>query len=101
MKIIYANEETFQEEVMNSDKPVLVDFYADWCGPCKMLGQVLTELEAQDDFKIVKVNVDENKALAQEWDIYTIPAIFAIKNGKVQDSKTGFVPKPILEQMMK
>lgn len=102
MAILHVNESEFQKEVLESQKPVLLDFFATWCGPCKMLGQVLEELDKeQEDFQIIKVDVDENPNLAEEWQVSSVPALFFIKDGQVKDSAVGFYPKPRLLQKMK
>ena len=101
MEVLHINENEFQKEVMESSKPVLLDFYASWCGPCKMLAQVLEELaQEQDAFKIVKVDIDQNRALTKQWDISTDPSVFMIKDGEVKDSAVGFLPKAVLTQKM-
>lgn len=102
MAILHIKENEFEKEVLNSEKPVLVDFFATWCGPCQMLGKVLEELDAeQEAFKIVKIDVDENPGLAREWNVSTVPSVFMIKNGQVKDSSIGFLPKPVLLEKMK
>lgn len=102
MAVLHVKENEFQKKVLESSKPVLLDFYATWCGPCKMLGQVLEELDKeQEDFQIVKVDVDENLNLAEEWQVSSVPALFFIKDGQVKDSAVGFYPKPRLLQKMK
>lgn len=101
MAVLHINQDEFQKEVMESSKPVLLDFFATWCGPCKMLGKVLEELgDEQDDFKIVKVDIDQNRALTREWNISTVPSVFMIKDGEVKDSAVGFLPKAVLTQKM-
>src|SRR5699024_7112574 len=101
MAVLHVKENEFQKKVMESSKPVLLDFFATWCGPCKMLGKVLEELgDEQDDFKIVKVDIDQNRDLTREWNISTVPSVFMIKDGEVKDSAVGFLPKAVLTQKM-
>lgn len=78
------NSENFEKEVLNSNEPVLVDFYADWCGPCKMMAPVVEELanELQDKAKVGKINVDENQDLAMEYNVMSIPTLIIFKEGK-------------------
>ena len=85
----------FQKEVLESDIPVLVDFYADWCGPCKMMSPVLDQLSAELDvqIKIGKVNVDDDPELAGQFKVMSIPNFVLIKNGQVVDQVIGAVPK--------
>ena len=89
------NDSNFQDEVLNSELPVLVDFYADWCGPCKMMSPVVDELsrEYEGRLKVGKVNVDENTNVAQQYRVMSIPTILLIKNGQVVDQVVGAVPK--------
>ena len=93
------NDSNFQQEVLNSELPVVVDFYADWCGPCKMIGPVIEQLaEAYaGKIKVGKVNVDENMELASRYRIMSIPAVMFFKDGKVQDQIIGAVPKAQIE----
>ena len=89
------NDSNFQDEVLNSEIPVLVDFYADWCGPCKMMSPVVDELsrDYEGRLKVGKVNVDENTNVAQQYRVMSIPTILLIKNGQVVDQVVGAVPK--------
>ena len=91
------NDNNFKEEVLNSDKPVLVDFWAAWCGPCKLLGPTIEELhkEMGDKVKIGKVNVDENQALAAAYGIMSIPTVIILKGGKIVEQFIGMQPKGV------
>lgn len=93
-------DSNFQEEALESAIPVVVDFYADWCGPCKMMSPVIDELatDYEGRVKIGKVNTDENRGVASKYNIMSIPTILLIKNGQVVDQVVGAVPKTVLEQ---
>jgi thioredoxin 1 len=94
-EIIHVNEETFQNEVLETDKPVLVDFSAVWCQPCKMLDPVVKELagEWEGRVKVVKIDADENPNLVMKYGVMGIPTLLFIKSGEVKERITGFMPK--------
>ena len=94
MSVLHVPKQNFSEEVMNSDKPVLLDFWAPWCGPCRMVGPILDEIAAErSDIKVCKVNVDEEVELAATFRVASIPTLLVIKNGKVVNQSIGARPK--------
>ena len=98
---IHITAETFEEQVIKSEKPVLVDFYAVWCGPCQMLGPVIEELEnSRDDFLAVKIDVDQEPALAQRFSITAVPTLLLFRNGENVKRVSGFLSKEALEQFI-
>ena len=94
MSVINVNNNNFLEEVVNSDKPVLVDFWAEWCGPCRMLGPIIDEIsEERSDYKVCKVNVSENPELAAQFSVMSIPSLVVLKEGKIVNRSVGAKPK--------
>ena len=93
MALLKINNENFESEVLNSDKTVLLDFYADWCGPCQMVAPVLAEIaEEREDIVVGKINVDEEMQLALKFGVESIPMIAVIKDGKLVNKSVGFKP---------
>ena len=93
-----VTDNNFQAEVLESDKPVLVDFWAPWCGPCRVVAPVLEEIAAErDDLRIVKLNVDENQQTAANFDVLSIPTMILFRNGSVAKQIVGAYPKKKLE----
>jgi thioredoxin 1 len=98
-----ATDDNFEGEVLKSDKPVLIDFWAPWCGPCKAIGPIVEELAGQfkDSVKVMKLNVDENQKTASDYGVRSIPTLILFKEGKVLDTLIGLVPKTRLEEFVK
>lgn len=94
-KIVYLTDDTFDAEVMNSDGPVLVDYWADWCGPCKMIAPILDEIAGEYDgrLKVAKLNIDENPGTPPKYGIRGIPTLMLFKDGAVEATKVGAVSK--------
>ena len=93
-------DENFENDVLNSSKLTLVDFWAEWCGPCKQIGPILEEIaeEKKDMLKIVKLNIDENPQTPQKYDVKGIPTLMLFKDGKLVDSKVGSMSKSLLSE---
>ena len=101
MSVIKINKENFASEVLNSNKPVLLDFYADWCGPCRMVGPIVSEIaNERSDVKVGKINVDEQPELAAQFQVMSIPMLAVIKNGKLEYKVVGYRPKEQIEAML-
>ncbi len=99
--MIYLNNENFKTEVEEAEGLVLIDFYADWCGPCRMLAPVFEELAAENpDVKFCKVNVDDNPQLAKQFNVTNIPMVAFVKDNTFADLSVGFVPKDKLQQLI-
>lgn len=100
MKVIDINN-NFKEEVLDSTKKVLVDFNAEWCGPCRMIAPVLEKIaEENDNIKIVSVNVDNNNELAREYNVFSIPCLVVIKDGKEINRSVGLISKKEIEELI-
>ena len=94
MSELNITKDTFESEVLKSDKPVIVDFWAPWCGPCRMLGPVIAELaEKHPEIKVCKVNVDDEQDLAQQFNVMSIPFVASFKNGKLHKASVGVIPE--------
>lgn len=89
--------DNFEQEVLNAEGRVLVDFWADWCGPCRMLSPIIEEIASEhDDMKVCKINVDENPSLAQQYNVMSIPMVIMFEKGKITGQTVGFQPKDFL-----
>lgn len=93
--IIHVTDSSFEDDVLSSDKPVIVDYWAEWCGPCKMIAPLLDELadEYQDKLKVAKINIDENQETPQKYAVRGIPTLMIFKNGEVAGTKVGAMSK--------
>ena len=94
MKVLHINKDNFHKEVMNSEKPVLLDFFASWCGPCKMVAPILDEIaEEREDIKVCKVDIDEQPELASRFRVMSVPTLMVMKEGKIVEQSIGARPK--------
>ncbi len=102
MSVVKINNENFNSEVLSSSKPVLLDFYADWCGPCRMVGPIVAELASErNDIVVGKINVDEEPELASKFGVMSIPMLAVIKDGKLVNQAVGYRPKEEIEALLK
>ena len=101
MEIVDVTSDNFDEEVLKADKKVLVDFYAEWCGPCKMLAPIVEEVASEnEDLKVVRINIDNEESIAMDYQIMSIPTLVLIKDGKEVDRVIGAVQKKVIENMI-
>ena len=101
MSVIKVNEENFEEEVLQSEKPVLVDFFAEWCGPCKMLSLVVDSIaEEMPQIKVCKIDIDDSIELAQQYRVMSVPTLLIFQNGKVIDQSVGVIPRDRILEML-
>lgn len=100
MAVLKLTAQNFEQEVLQSDKPVLVDFYADWCGPCKMMSPVIEEIaDEKTDAKVCKLNIDEEMEIAQKYGVMSIPTFMVFKDGEVSKRDMGAKPKSAVVSM--
>ncbi len=102
MSVISVTNSNFESEVLRSDKPVLVDFFAPWCGPCRMVSPLVDEIAVErDDIKVVKVNIDEQPQIASQYSVMSIPTLVVIKGGQVTNKAVGARPKNAILDLLK
>lgn len=101
MSVIKVNKNNFNEEVLRSERTVLLDFWAGWCGPCRMVGPIIDEIaEEREDIKVCKINIDEEPELASEFQIMSIPSLMVMKDGKIINRSVGAKPKAQILAML-
>lgn len=101
MSVLKITKENFEQEVLQAKEPVLIDFWAAWCGPCKMMSPVIDELAADHpEIKVAKINIDEEMELAQKYGVMSIPTVVLFKEGQAVDASVGYVQKAAIEKML-
>lgn len=101
MSVIHIDRNNFQREVLNSDRPVLLDFWAPWCAPCRMVGPILDEIaEERSDVKVAKINIDEQPELASQFGVMSIPTLMVMKEGRIVQQAAGARPKAQILSML-
>lgn len=101
MSVLHITKDTFEREVLGADKPVLVDFWAPWCGPCRMVSPIIDEIaEEREDIKVCKINVDEEPDLANRFQVMSIPTLMVFKDGQLVKQSQGARPKPQILDMI-
>ena len=101
MSAIKINKNNFNDEVLHSDRPVLLDFWASWCGPCRMVGPILDEIaQEREDIKVCKINIDEEPELANEYQIMSIPSLMVVVDGKIANRIVGAKPKSQILELL-
>ena len=101
MSAIHVNKNNFDQEILNSDKPVLLDFWANWCGPCRMVSPIVDEIAAErSDIKVGKINVDEQPELAAQFGVMSIPTLVVMKSGRIVNQAVGARPKAQILAML-
>lgn len=102
MAVMTITKDNFEAEVLKAEQPVLIDFWAAWCGPCKMMGPVIDQIAGENEnVKVGKINIDEQQELAMKYGIMSIPTVVLFENGQPKETSVGLVPKESIEKMLK